>query len=97
MGDVRINVRTTRSANSDNLLLMVNDQIVDLSASDAEVDLKPGDHTVKAILTRKPGECGPVSCEVGLHSREGELIEALNVEVADWGDINQVRKTISIA
>lgn len=97
MGDVRINVKPAKSANAESLLLMVDNQIIDLSGAEAETRLTPGEHTVSAILTRKQGETGPVRCELAFHNEAGELIEAVNVEVADWGDINQTRKTIRFA
>jgi len=96
MGDVRISVRPARSANAQNLLLMVDGQILDLGEEEAAASLKPGEHTVSAILTRKDGESGPVSGEVTLQSENGDVIDTLQVEVADWGEINQVKKTVRI-
>lgn len=96
MGDIRISARPTMTANAESFFLVIDDEIHDLTAADAVATLAPGEHSISAILTRKDGETGAVFGEVSISDDENMLIDSIAVEVADWGDINRTKKTITV-
>ncbi len=98
MGDVRIITKPTMSENAGNLYVFVNDDFMDMSATGSKTKmLKPGEHTLSAILVRKEGSEGPVSGTVTVTRGDEVLVDALPLEVADWGEVNRVKTTFTVA